>query len=250
MLSTEILKEYIATFYGYGNWVTSKFWFIGIEEGGGNKIENVEKRLESWELLGKHDLIDCYDHHWKMNSYTEQSIKKPHSRTWTRLILTKLSFQSKNTNTADVLNLQLTDWGNLLSDNLLIELFPLPSPGVKDWFYPDWVDLTSDLSFLKCRDSYKETVVSNRVKNIKAKVEQHKPSVVLFYGKSQQDHWNDIIGTTDLKMITLSGHTIRHIYSNKTLFIQCPQPSYIRGYAFWKDLGIKIQQLLEISTNY
>lgn len=248
-LPSELLLEYINTFYGYGNWQDSQFWFIGIEEGGGNEYENVQKRLESWAELGKSDLIDCIGHHKNMGSITLENQSKLHSRTWTRLILTKLGFEAKGTSKDDILNIQLNEWGQLVSDNLLIELFPLPSPGVNDWNYPSWVNLDSDLSFLSSRTLYKQTVVNQRIQNIKSKIELYKPKVVLFYGKSMKEYWDIIIDAESLESKEiLDRYPISYIRKNGTNFIQCAQPTYIRAYAFWIELGKQIKLLLQEDT--
>jgi hypothetical protein len=242
-LSTELLSEYIETFYGYGNWEKSNFWFVGIEEGGGNKIENIAKRLESWSELGKTDLLDCKLHHEKSGSTFNKDAL--HSRTWTRLILTKLGFESDSYMKKDILDIQFNHWGQLDSDNLLIELFPLPSPGLSKWGYPDWVDLNSNLDFLKDRASYKAKVIEQRIAYIQSKIHDYKPKIVLFYSKSMEEYWNKIIGTSELQTKTVLGrYKIRVIQKDGTCFVQCAQPTYIRAYAFWIQLGKIIKELL------
>lgn len=247
LLPTQLLQEYIDNFYGYGCWSTSKFWFIGIEEGGGNTKKDIQLRLKSWEKQGKTDLMDCKMHHINTGSFTTDPLLKMHSRTWTRLIIAKLGFQSIPRAPEAMLNLLNNEWGQLSSDNLLVELFPLPSPGVKDWYYPCWVDLKSDLYFLEDRQLYKAKVIDQRISNIKSKIAQYQPEVVLFYGKSMQNHWDAIIGTDQLytfDILEKERNRIRYKKIGNTYFIQCPQPTFIRGYKFWTELGKYIRTLV------
>ena len=42
MLEPNVLEAYISNYYGYGNW-QSDIWFVGMEEGGGKSLEEVQK---------------------------------------------------------------------------------------------------------------------------------------------------------------------------------------------------------------
>ena len=248
LLSTDLLSEYINTFYGYGDWGRAKFWFVGIEEGGGNEIENIQSRLNSWVKLGKTELLDCYEHHCNMGSFTDANQGKLHTQTWTKLIITKLNTANSDFSTSSILNIQLKDWGSLKSDNLLIELLPLPSPGIGTWSYRDkgWVDLKSSLSFLQDRVSYESEVTPKRVEHIKARIAEHKPKVVLFYGSSKKRYWNQIADMTNVSPTCIfKKYKIRHLKQDGTLFIQCPQPKYVWAYDFWVNLGKEIALILE-----
>lgn len=61
-LNDDDLRQFIKTFYGYGN-LASRFWFIGMEEGGGNSFAEVQARLSVWMQLGKPELADLRDFH-------------------------------------------------------------------------------------------------------------------------------------------------------------------------------------------
>ena len=41
MFDDELLQAYIDTFYGFGKY-EGKYWFIGMEEGGGGTFEEIE----------------------------------------------------------------------------------------------------------------------------------------------------------------------------------------------------------------
>ena len=56
-LSDSLLQTYIDTFFGYGNYA-GDWWLIGMEEGGGNTIGEVETRLALWASRTRRELED------------------------------------------------------------------------------------------------------------------------------------------------------------------------------------------------
>jgi hypothetical protein len=67
-LDKEILLNRLENFWGFGRYA-SQYWFIGMEEGGGNDIQEVSKRLTIWEQLGSPELIDNYEYHLGISGY-------------------------------------------------------------------------------------------------------------------------------------------------------------------------------------
>lgn len=47
MVEQQLLKTFMSRFYGYGSW-SAKYWFIGMEEGGGDSEEEIERRMMTW----------------------------------------------------------------------------------------------------------------------------------------------------------------------------------------------------------
>ena len=56
-----LLDEFAHKFYGYGNY-GGQFWFIGMEEGGGDSFAEVAKRLEAWALRGRREIDDVAEY--------------------------------------------------------------------------------------------------------------------------------------------------------------------------------------------
>ena len=52
-----MIKSYMSGFMGYGN-VRSKFWFVGLEEGGSGKEEVVKRKILSWHKRGRNKVED------------------------------------------------------------------------------------------------------------------------------------------------------------------------------------------------
>jgi hypothetical protein len=46
MIDTGRLNDFMHRFYGYGSW-DAPLWFVGMEEGGGSTIDEIELRLKS-----------------------------------------------------------------------------------------------------------------------------------------------------------------------------------------------------------
>jgi hypothetical protein len=56
-LNAALLRSYAIKYYGYGHY-GAPFWFVGMEEGGGDAIERVRARLTAWDTRGRRELED------------------------------------------------------------------------------------------------------------------------------------------------------------------------------------------------
>jgi hypothetical protein len=52
------LDDFAHRFYGYGNY-GGPFWFVGMEEGGGDSSEEIARRLSAWAARGRCELEDA-----------------------------------------------------------------------------------------------------------------------------------------------------------------------------------------------
>jgi hypothetical protein len=68
MLNHALLNDYMKVFYGYGSW-KAKYWFVGIEEGGGKTFEEVTRRLDTWDRRGRRDIEDIREFHGQAQSW-------------------------------------------------------------------------------------------------------------------------------------------------------------------------------------
>lgn len=251
MLNREKLETYIHNFYGYGNW-NSDFWFIGMEEGGGDEFEEVKKRLDSWHN-SLTDLIDNRVHHQRIG-ITKFFDKGTLQSTWAKLIRLKLSMQGELSGNANddrnkIRGIQKNSWGQPKSDNALLDLFPLPSPGIKPWKYgeEEW----TDIDYLQNRETYRKKLTEIRTRYIRDKINTHQPKVVVFYSTSYMNYWNEIIqgDFTDEKQantFTQNKNKMRWLIKNGTCFVQVPQPSAARANSFWNDAGHEIGKRIKL----
>ena len=62
MLDELLLDDFMRSFFGYGSY-QADYWFVGLEEGGGNSIEEVMSRLEIWNYQERQELEDVRIYH-------------------------------------------------------------------------------------------------------------------------------------------------------------------------------------------
>ena len=67
MIEPGDLRAFMRGFYGYGRY-EANYWFIGLEEGGASSISDLAKRLETWRLLGSHEIEDLSAFHLALGS--------------------------------------------------------------------------------------------------------------------------------------------------------------------------------------
>lgn len=242
MIDSKKIEKYCNNFYGYGNW-ESPIWFIGIEENGGYTEEEVKKRIDSW-LRFKTPLIDNKEHHLSLENkgmtklFTE-GICQP---TWWKLIRLKLKYENEVISEKRIRDIQKNEWGQLKSNTLLIEMFPLPSPSIKHWEYKKW----SELKFLKTREGYFQFMVNRRADFIKNKIKEFKPKAVIFYANKLIKHWNLIIEddfNSKAEKRKINKNYFQFIKKDSTCFIQTPQPAGVWENDFWDKLGKEIKKI-------
>ena len=98
MFDDELLQQYAATFYGYGAY-TAPYWFIGMEEGGGNDPEQTIRRIEAWQQRGADELEDLAERNPTSRFFRQQPVAQP---TWKQLIRLLLSSTARNPTLADI----------------------------------------------------------------------------------------------------------------------------------------------------
>ncbi|MEA5513912.1 hypothetical protein [Nodularia sp. UHCC 0506] len=183
----ELLEKLIETFYGYGNF-QGNYWFIGMEESGG-QFEEIKNRINIWSDRGKKEIEDIAEYHIALG-YGESF--KPGAKlqpTWNKLIRIVLSAKvQENINTEDVRTYQIHELGRIGKETCLLELLPLPSPSLKHWIYKEH----SRLSYLTDRTQYVKHCLENRINKISEKIKKHQPQAVVFYGTGYEYYWKKI----------------------------------------------------------
>ena len=166
-------------------------WFIGMEEGGGDSFDDISRRLSVWESRGEHELEDVRDYIFAIG--IEKYFREPVTlqRTWGHLIRVFLSMNSQPTNSQNLKDFQKDQFAREAGDICIMELMPLPSPGLVKWLYSQW----SNLDYLRTRESYLRHVLPDRIKLIHSKIETFKPPFVIFYGFSYKEYYEKIAGS-------------------------------------------------------
>ena len=179
------LLNFANTFLGYGKF-NSKYWFIGMEEGGGSTKEEIERRLKAWIKFERPELCDVAKFHNEIGELKLFSEKPALQKTWDKLIRFQLTAEGNSSDKEDARIFQRDSLGRLDSNNTLMELLPLPSPKASTWNYSDY----STLTVLKDRKTYQSFFLDRRILNIKEKIEHYQPKCVFFYGFKK--YWKDL----------------------------------------------------------
>jgi len=217
MLNAKLLSEFIDGFYGYGN-LEAKLWFVGMEEGGGTAEQEIEARLNSWNVRGGRLVEDVAEFHRSFGQPRWFEPKAPTQRTWRPMIQSILLAKDESCDIESIREYQINKFARKGGEVASLELMPLPSPSIREdnWMYGDW----SDLPYLTTRNSYLKAVVPARIKRFKALIEEHKPQAVVFYGAGYQRHWEAISGC-DFGSECLP----RRAQKKSTAFLLLPHPT-------------------------
>lgn len=183
------LDKFAHHFIGYGN-LDSPLWFIGMEEGGGNSKEEIELRLKAWKDLNCPNVTDICDFHERIEHGFLFKGKVKLQKTWAKLIAFQLSLIGLESSKEELRTFQRDNLGRSDSNNALLELMPLPSPGIKKWFYNSF----STLPYLESRKKYFNEMIDMRILMLQREINKYKPRIVLFYGFGYNDYWNKIAG--------------------------------------------------------
>ncbi len=185
----QLLDEFVQNFYGYGNY-DGQFWFIGMEEGGGNSFPEVAKRLDAWALRGRRELEDVAEYHTAIGMSHLFSNKPKRQPAWSMLIRILLSREGHTPTIEEVREYQRASLGRPAGDTCLMELLPLPSPSTECWLYAQH----SGLSYLADRKVYKQTCLPSRIMRLRKRISEYRPAKVVFYGFSYRKSWQEVAG--------------------------------------------------------
>jgi hypothetical protein len=216
LFNDQLLNKFVENFYGYGNY-NGQFWFIGMEEGGGNSFLEINKRLNAWRRSGRHALEDVVQYHTEIGLMDWFNDKPKLQPTWNKLIRILLSSNGQLPTTEQVRKYQKILLGRRNGDTCLVELLPLPSPSVGLWLYTQH----SRLPYLTNRETYKQCCLPLRIKYLRDRINQYKPKAVVFYGLSYYKYWQ-IIAEIDFWQ---GADKIYSGYNGTTFFVMTKHPT-------------------------
>ena len=217
-VNIELLDAFVHGFYGYGTY-RAGYWFIGMEEGGGDTLEEITDRLSAWNELGRRELEEVSEFHRKIRKH---DLFEGHARlqpTWNRLIRIVLAAQGQQTDRNRIREYQKTSLGRLDGDTCLLELLPLPSPSTQHWLY----SALSDLPYLVDRRTYRGQVAEWRAAALRDRVARYQPRAVVFYGESyHREYWTAIAGTSGWTTLPQGFRVAEH---QGTAFVSARHPA-------------------------
>lgn len=233
MLNKEILIDFMDSFLGYGD-LNADTWFIGMEEGGGNSLEDVQTRIGTWAKRGRRTLEDCAEYHHAIGAgHLFTPPIRAAQRTWDWLMRAQLKSEGKPYDISASKAMQGERWLRQGSMTCGLELLPLPSPNTNVWHYNRF----SNDPILRDRASYSAAMLPSRKAKIKAAIDEHRPRNVVFYSKRYMAHWQEIVGVGFDAVGDL--HFAK---SNDTSFFCTMHPTaQIKGAgkkkAYWENIG-------------
>ena len=172
--------EKLLAFRGYGN-PSGRFWFIGMEEGGGD-FESLQLRADEFA-----NLEDLATSHAKFESHDmSKSIS-----TWRIMsaIVGRISGTENWWDTANTTDYQMNRLGRLNDETYLTEILPLPKHSLSDWPYGNFFDSPQ---------TYFEQIFPKQLESLRLEYTEakSKPEFVFCYGKkywsSHQNIFNSI----------------------------------------------------------
>lgn len=220
-LDTELLESYINTFYGYGNY-NAPYWFVGMEEGGGGTIDDVQIRLNVWRKRGESELEDLAEYHFAINMpelFQDDPKLQP---TWNKLIRILMGIESTEPTLEAIKAYQRDSLGRIGGNTCLPELLPLPSRSTRDWLYGSH----SQIEYLKNRAAYGKQLAEIRANHIHQRVISHKPKAVIFYSLNRwyMEKWK-LIARIEFETLSVEGFKL-HLGSNEhTIFAITSHPA-------------------------
>jgi hypothetical protein len=262
-MNEEITAYYLTNFWGYGNW-DSDYWFVGMEEGGGNDLQLVVNKIDSFFQNGySHEhLIDNY--HFQVNLVGEPHNKealrflgpRPNNRPvalqnyWAKMIKILLHLNLLNSNNSAIRNYQKDHWGRIhnndyFAKHAVIELFPLPSQNTNEWNYSEWTNHFEN-NFcppLLDREGYFMTISNNRITLLQNKIREYQPRLVVFSGLTHQNYYDQIVGCNNWELLDQIKCYFQKV--NNTLFVKTNHPNtWGIGHAYWNIVSDEILQRL------
>jgi hypothetical protein len=212
VLDTKRLKAFMHRFYGYGSW-SAPLWFVGMEEGGGNSLQEVERRLTAWS---GGDLEDLREFHRRTGFIRHHEGQVALQSTWAKLIRIALCADDRPADTEAVRQFQQNELGRAGGATTLLELFPLPSPSTRHWTYGD-----CGIPEIATRDAYRNTLEEPRTTAIRARIDEHAPKAVVFYGMGYRPYWERI---AEITIAPVEGERFSSAGRGSTLLLLAPHP--------------------------
>lgn len=237
VLDGDVLRAFMGRFAGYGN-PAAPLWFVGMEEGSGQGIAELSRRVLAWDARGRRVLEDLPSYHHAIGLPRHFVPPFPLQRTWAPLLRILMAWRGVPATLADLRRAQASELGTPHGDSALVELLPLPAPGLAHWPYGA---LASQLPELADRGTYAEALRGPRITLLRALLMQTSARVVVCYGLGYTADWTQLVGATLEERIT-KGQRWLHARRGATHYVVVPHP-VARGTPrdFWAGLGREVR---------
>lgn len=210
------INEMAGGSYGYGRW-EAPYWFIGPEQGQAREEnDDLAPRAEAWRRLGGGELIDCRTFHDQIGEKRWHRERPQLQPTWRPLILLLMTYLGRHTDNESLRTYQRNEWATVNGETCAIELSGLAAN-----------------SFQVARD--REQFHKKRIAVIRQRMREYGPRLVIMYGLSEINHWNEIAESSiPPDGIQKLGKTILAVARHPT--------SHGSTNAYWKGFGERLRR--------
>ncbi len=190
MITKELVLNRIENFWGYGN-LRGKHWFIGMEEGHDLDMNALEKRFIKTANRSVVDIVNGNPMTQHLRWFNPP--RPPIQNTYKGYIAIKLFLElGRMPDKEEIRNFQLHKLGREFirgesNDHAILELMPLPNPGISQWIYGNL-----GIGSLYTRKMYLEIYKPARIKRLMNLIKEHEPQLVVFYSTSYLEDWRKI----------------------------------------------------------
>jgi hypothetical protein len=179
-------------------------------------VAEIVNRIQGWHDRSGKELEDLAGPEGIANSSRWFQPPYPLQSTWRQLIRVVLSAEAEPSGRENVRAYQKERLGRRGGLDCLLELLPLPSPGLNRWlFYPDY----SQLPYLCDHATYTSHVAPARAAHLRERIAEHRPDSVIFYGAGYERWWRAISGV-DFEPSTIG--KVSSARKGHTLFVTMP----------------------------
>jgi hypothetical protein len=229
----DALEAYMASFAGYGG-LRAPLWFVGMEEGGGRDVEELTRRVETWDARGRQRLEDLADYHRAIGMSHHFEAPFPLQRTWGPLARVLQAALGASTDHPALRRVQTTQLGAHGGGAALLELLPLPAPDTESWPY---AALATNLPALRDRAAYRTTYEPARLAMLRGLIREGGPRAVVCYGLGYRDAWTALAGAP-LRPVTIAERRCYVGEGAGPMFLAVPHPVAHGGTnRFWEAVG-------------
>jgi hypothetical protein len=220
-------------FFGYGR-LKADYWFIGLEEGGGEDVDELCRRLNAWKKMRMKRVVDRVKFHKLIDSKFGQRKPQRIQATWGKAIRLFLATKQESAVTRNrVRKFQYEEFGRSHGDTLMLDLMPLPNRNLGKLKYGP----IDGMPELQHRKDYEDIWRSHRTSELKRLVANYNPKCVVFLSQArkQANIWHEIAGTdVDMVNSTISRH-------RDTSFVVVPHPRHGTN-ALFEEVGQRLSK--------
>jgi hypothetical protein len=189
MLDPQLLVDYMSRFVGFGD-PSTPVWFVGLEQGGGEDLAELERRLVAWRDSGAGSFADLQEHCVRIGERRWHGAAPRIQPTLGKLVRLVLASQGQRIDPESVRRHQAEKFGSMPGGSVMAELMPLPSRNISQWIYSSLTDVPG----LESREAYLRRYRPVRLALLQRAIRDAAPRAVVFVGTSETETWSEVAG--------------------------------------------------------